>query len=327
VRAFIDLLLAQARRIYAIFSHPRIARPLNVLVQLLPVALVIVLVARNWQDLIHMQWSLSATKLLVAGALYVLIFVLWSLAWLVIVHTTGAGNLTRESRIYAYTVLMRRIPFFAAAWVYLGKPAFYAKEGLSKRHAVALNMLDVATQILGNFVVTLCALSFSDGFRSHFAQFNAVFWLAGAISIAAIGIGLAFNSHTLARLSKLDAPFIARAKRMALIASALYAASWLIAGAVTQLFFNGATAQFTLSFADALAYVSASGLVSYLTAFIPIPKPSTLDLSLAYFASVHFATSIAGIIALAMMVFVSLIEIAVSLIVLALTSKSSASIR
>jgi uncharacterized membrane protein YbhN (UPF0104 family) len=122
----------------------------------LAVGTLALLVARHWDELRTAPWRLEPGRLLLGLALQAAAVGLDALVWVDICHGLGAGwNPRRDLRVYAYSLLARRLP--GAVWHVLGRAAFYSDAGLGRRVGLMGSVIEAGLIVLTGVAIALAS--------------------------------------------------------------------------------------------------------------------------------------------------------------------------
>lgn len=187
------------------------------------VAVLGLLVYREWDAFVAFDWQINWWAILVAFALLLIGLALAAAGWMILMRLMGS-NLppVLHLRFYVITHLARRLP--GTVWYVAGRGYLYRQEGESLRLVTIASSVEYALQIVGGALVTLALWSYT--------LRNLSLWYAAGLALLA-GLGLVATQPRvmrwyLRRAGLQDAPALANRHVLALLA--LYAALWLVAG-------------------------------------------------------------------------------------------------
>jgi hypothetical protein len=206
-------------------SHPLVERGLllarrrdvqraaALLVVTLSVGTLALLVAWHWDEIRGASWRLEPARLTVGLLLQAAAIGIDALIWVDISHRLGATwDPRRDVRVYAYSLLARRLP--GAVWHVVGRAAFYADAGLGRRVGVAGSAIEVGLLVLTGVGIAL--LFFPEAW-----PFGAI---VGALLLA---VGPLFVRPGMRMLLRRPATWLPPASRIYLWV-VLYVTSWLV---------------------------------------------------------------------------------------------------
>jgi uncharacterized membrane protein YbhN (UPF0104 family) len=120
----------------------------------LAVGTLALLVARHWDELRSAPWRLEPYRLAVGLLLQASAIGIDALIWVDISHRLGATwDPRRDVRVYAYSLLARRLP--GAVWHVVGRAAFYADAGLGRRVGVMGSAIEAGMLVLTGVAIAL----------------------------------------------------------------------------------------------------------------------------------------------------------------------------
>lgn len=311
LRALAGRALPVARRLLQTLRRSRVAL---LAMQIAIIAVLAVPITRNWRVIRATQWTLTPALALTLLAGYGVIMLLWFAVWLGLTRLLLPIAPRRETRTFAYTLLARHIPLAGAAWNYLGRPAFYAGQGVPAGRTARVIAIDLASQIAAVAALALLmAVGTQTGPLAE-PRFRALAGLGGllACAIAAAALGLPALRRRIAGGPASNAPDQPPIARALLGATAVYALSWVVFAAMTWLFFNGSSNAFPLSPEGALGLCALTGIVSYLTALIPLPTSGLRELSFAWLAALFLGAPAALAPAAAFILAINLCDLALA---------------
>jgi uncharacterized membrane protein YbhN (UPF0104 family) len=112
------------------------------------------LVARHWDELRAAPWRLEPGRLLLGLTLQAAAIGLDALIWVDISHRLGASwDPRRDLRVYAYSLLARRLP--GAVWHVVGRAAFYSDAGLGRRVGLMGSAIEAGLIVLTGIAIAL----------------------------------------------------------------------------------------------------------------------------------------------------------------------------
>lgn len=310
------------RDIYRAVFTPRVVRVLGWGIQIVALGIVAYLVMSNWAALMTMHWEVKPLYLAAMTAGYAINFGMWALCWTGAISMAGPPDVRRDFRTYAYGNLVRRVPFLASAWQYVGKTLFYETHGFSRRQVLFTTMLDILAQAASISLVALLVMALDIGQNALHLIMQPALAVAGAAILMAFALALVLPEDLISGLAKFPSGWLHRARPRALAVFGLYALAWLLSGVIAWLFFNGTSAQFPLSLSVAMGYGAIAGLLSYIAYLIPLPLKGVSELSYAYLLSAHFGMSLAGVVALAFTLVIAALEVLFSIGIVSLTNSS-----
>jgi hypothetical protein len=114
------------------------------------------LIASHLDELRSAPWRLEPARLLLGLALQAAAIGIDALIWVDISHRLGATwDPRRDLRVYAYSLLARRLP--GAIWHVVGRAAFYSDAGLGRRVGVMGSAIEAGLLVLTGVAVALAA--------------------------------------------------------------------------------------------------------------------------------------------------------------------------
>lgn len=272
---------------------------------------------RNWDAIAAARWRVSPIALLLTAAAYPATFFAWTAAWRGLVSAFGPAVWRRELSVFANSTLLRRVPILSAVWRFGGRAVLYREAQFSRRSVTYLIALEIALHsYTGALVLAVLTL-----FTPRYAELLPGFaWAARLIAAAGCAGVLAALLLPAPRLSRvMGVPIIAcrRIQRALLPWIGAYVVTWIVAGVMLWLFFNGVVAGAAYDAAGLTALFATASLIGYALILVPIPTQGIPEVSLAYLASLYYGSAVAGAIALLFSVALAVIEAGFSAAVLA----------
>jgi hypothetical protein len=153
VKRAVDRGLALARR-------PNVQRAVGAALLIAASATVAALILEHLDDLRAAPWRLEPTTLVAGLLLQAVALGIDALIWADISHRLGAPwDPRRDVRVYAYSLLARRLP--GSLWHVVGRAAFYSDLGLGRRVGVVGSAIEAGLTVLTG--VALAGAFFPEG--------------------------------------------------------------------------------------------------------------------------------------------------------------------
>jgi hypothetical protein len=131
----------------ALARRPRVQRVLALLLLVLAFTTVAALIVAHADDLRAAPWRLEPARLAAGLLLQATAIGIDALIWVDISHRLGSSwDPRRDVRVYAYTLLARRLP--GAIWHVVGRAAFYGESGLGRRVGVMGSAIEAGLLVL-----------------------------------------------------------------------------------------------------------------------------------------------------------------------------------
>jgi hypothetical protein len=141
-------------RLIAVARRPRVQRIVALLLFAVSVAGIAALIVQNLEQLRAAPWRLEPFRL--AGGLFLQASTVAIACWLWadISHALGSSwDLQRDARVYAYSLVARRLP--GAFWHVVGRAAYYRDAGLGTRVGVMGSAIEAGLLVLTGVAVGL----------------------------------------------------------------------------------------------------------------------------------------------------------------------------
>lgn len=145
-----------AAKLLSLARQKRVQRPLAAILLLLSIGGLALLIVQNLDQLRSAAWRLEPVRLTAGLLCQASTVAIATWLWVDMSHRLGSErDFRRDARVYAYSLLARRLP--GAVWHVVGRAAFYGDVGLGRRVGVMGSAIEAGLLVLTGVAVALAA--------------------------------------------------------------------------------------------------------------------------------------------------------------------------
>lgn len=151
--------ISPAGRLRARFWPFRLRSLLVLALVMIPIALLGLILYRNWEALLNYPWQFRPIAFLAAFLLYTVALALAILTWGTIMNSLSpVKNWWAHIRVYSITNLARRIP--GIIWFFIGRVSMYQEYGISKTAVSVGSVIEFLMMLVSGILVSVALWPF-----------------------------------------------------------------------------------------------------------------------------------------------------------------------
>lgn len=290
-----------------IWRNPQSRRGALALMLLASLAVIFWMIARDWSNLVTYDWDFNWVYLALSSVTYMCSLALAVIAWSTIMHTLSARLTWRQNgRFYLYSWMARRLPTpapFVASRVML-----YEQAGVARRLTLVGMLWEQILLFASGGVLVVALFPFTPLLGGNIPLLPAILLAAVSVFLALRPTSLAYLLNWLLRRWNKEplTNFLGLSATIAVLI--LLSLVWLTGGLILFLMVRSIYVIDWVQLPVVVQIWVASGLVGYLSFFIPL-APSLRDVSMVVLLTLVVPLSVALIIALLLRLWITLNEL------------------